>query len=486
MKRISRRTFVKGLTAGAALALPASTWARAPGANGDVRVAVVGLGGKGRQHVNIFHRLKGVRVVAVCEIDGGRLGGVMKGFKASEKPKAYVDYRKLLEDKSIDAVATATPNHWHALVTVWGVQAGKHVYVEKPVCHNIWEGRRMIELARKHNKVVQSGTQLRSDLGLSEAFAYINEGHVGKIRLSHGLCHERRSSIGKVDKPTPIPANVNYDLWCGPAPNKPLMRRRLHGDWHWMWDTGNGDLGNQGIHQMDVCRRAAGIDALAPRTISVGGRFTWNDDGQSPNTQIIFYDYDPVPILFEVTGMPSKAGTRSWPHFRGIGCGNVVHCEGGYFACGEFGGGALYDNKGKRIKQFAGRGAGDHQANFIKAVRSGKREDLNADILEGHISSALCHVGNISHRIGAETSPGEIQGKIKGDSDMTDAFERMTKHLAANQVDLSKTKATLGPALTMDVRKERFTGAHSDKANALLTRTYRKPFVVPGGEARAY
>ncbi len=341
----------------------------------------------------------------------------------------------------------------------------------------------MIEAARKHNKVVQSGTQLRSDLGLREAFTWIKAGNIGKMSLVRGLCYEHRSSIGKVSKPTPIPDYINYDLWCGPAPKKPLMRRRLHGDWHWIWDTGNGDLGNQGIHQMDVCRRAAGVHTLAPRTISVGGRFVWNDDGQSPNTQVVFFDYSPVPILFEVRGMHTAKGSRVWPHYRGVRCGNVVHCEGGYFACGEFGGGIVYDNDGKKIKDFRGRGAGDHQANFIKAVRSGKREDLNADILEGHISSALCHVGSISHRIGAETSPGRIQDELKGNSRMTDAFERMKEHLVANGVDLLKTKATLGPMLTMDIGKERFTGPHSAKANALVTKTYRKPFIVPGGEA---
>jgi len=484
MKRINRRAFIKGSVAAAAVALPASSWARVRGSNGDIRVAVAGLGGKGCQHIRIFRQLKGVRVVALCEVDGRRLGGEVNRFKARrEKVDAYVDYRKLLDDKSIDAVVTATPNHWHALVTVWACQAGKHVYVEKPVSHNIWEGQRMIQAARKHGRMVQSGTQLRSDLGLREAFAYIKEGHIGKVRLVRGLCYERRSSIGKVNGPTAAPGHVNYDLWCGPAPKKPLMRRRLHYDWHWIWDTGNGDLGNQGIHQMDVCRRVMGADTLAPRVISVGGRFAWNDDGETPNTQLIFYDYAPVPILFEVRGMPLKAGRRAWPHYRGIRCGNVIHCEGGYFACGESGGGMVYDNDGKRVKSFAGRGAGDHQANFIKAVRSGKREDLNGDILEGHLSSALCHVGSISHRIGAETPPGEIGDEIKANSGMTDAFERMKEHLVANGVDLLKTRATLGPALTMDVRKERFTGPHSASANALGTRTYRKPFVVPGGEA---
>jgi len=481
MGKMTRRSFIRRSTTvaagvGAAAALP-STWSRPLGAANDIRMAVVGLGGRGRHHVDVFKRMKGVRVVALCDPDRNRMGQAARQLKGQKVDK-YVDYRKLVEDKDIDAVCTASCNHWHAPVTVWACEAGKDVYVEKPVCHTIWEGQQMVKAARKHNRIVQSGTQLSSGEGCKEAFEYIREGHIGKIVLSRGLCYESRGSMGKVRKPTEIPGHIDYDLWCGPAPNKPLMRRRLHFDWHWIWDTGNGDLGNQGIHHMNMARLAIGEDKLAPRVISVGGRFGWDDDGQTANTQIIFYDYKPVPILFEVTQMPMKKGMRARSHYKGIRCGNVVHCEGGYYAFGEFGGGWAYDNKGKKIRQFKARGAGGHQQNFIDAVRSRKREDLAAEIADGHVSSSLCHMGNISHLLGRESAPGRIAGEMKNLQGMSDAFERFQAHLDANEIDISKEKAALGPLLTFDPDEEKFIGTRAAEANRLMTKTYRKGFVI--------
>jgi len=486
MEKITRRSFIRQSTTVAAgvsvaAALPSSTWARPAGANDDIRVAVVGLGGQGRYHIKTFKAMKGVRVVALCDPDRKRMERAAEELEGQKFDK-YTDYRKLLEDKDIDAVSTASCNHWHAPVTVWGCEAGKDVFVEKPVCHTIWEGQQMVKAARKYDRIVQSGMQLRSDRGVREAFQWLHDGNLGKMLLSRGLCYESRSSMGKVDKPTPIPDYIDYDLWCGPAPNEPLMRRRLHFDWHWIWNTGNGDLGNQGIHQMDMCRRAVRQDKLPPRVISVGGRFGWNDDGQTPNTQFVFYDYKPVPILFEVTQMPAKKGADRRSHYKGIRCGNVIHCEDGYFACGESGGGWAYDNDGKKIKQFIGDGAGEHLQNFIDAVRSHKLEDLNADVREGHLSAALCHMGNISHLLGKTSSPENIHNELKNHQDMTDAFERFQAHLDANEIDLSKEKVTLGPLLTMDPNTEEFTGPHAGGANRMLTKKYRKGFVIKGAE----
>jgi len=465
--------------AGASALLSASSWAKVAGANNDIRIAVVGVGGKGRQHVGMFSRMKGVRVVAVCDPDRQRLDQAAKPLQNAAK---YTDFRKLVENKDIDAVCTASCNHWHAPVTVWACEAGKDVYVEKPVCHTIWEGQQMVKAARKHNRIVQSGVQLSSGKGCKEGFQYIGEGHIGKIVLSRGLCIENRSSIGKVKGPTAIPDYIDYDLWCGPAPKKPLMRGRLHHDWHWIWDTGNGDLGNQGIHQMNMARLAIGENKLAPSVISVGGRFGWHDDGQTANTQIIFFDYRPVPLVFEVTGMPMKKGTRTRSHYKGIRCGNVVHCEGGYYAFGEFGGGIVYDNDGKKIKEFKARGAEGHQQNFIDAVRSRKREDLTAEIADGHVSSSLCHMANISHLLGKQAAPGRIADELKSHQGMTDAFERFGAHLDANEIDISKEKAALGPLLAFDPDKEQFTGARGDEANKLMTKKYRKGFSIADAE----
>jgi len=478
MGRITRRQFMAGsLAAGAwVLAAPCS---RVLGANGDIRVGVVGFNGQGMGHIQRFLKIPGVRVVALCDADAKV---IERGVKAlgdqGGKVETYQDVRKLLENKDIDAISTATPNHWHALITVWACQAGKDVYVEKPTSHEIWEGRKAVEAARKYDRIVQAGTQGRSNTGLREAFEWIKAGNLGKIVAARGFCYKPRGSIGKVTGPTPIPPNVDYDLWCGPAPKEPLMRKNLHYDWHWVWPTGNGDIGNQGIHEMDMCRWALGQPGLAPRVFSFGGRFAYDDDATTPNTLTAFYDYQPAPLIFEVRGLPRKTGDKGMDYYRTTQIGVVIDCEGGYFAGGQ-GGGWTYDKDAKKIKQFPATGAEKHQDNFIKAVRSRKREDLTADILEGYLSSALCHMGNIPYRLGAQHKTEEIAETIKANKIMSESFERFQAHMKNNDVDLAKTPATLGPVLEFDTAKEQFTGDLADKANELVTRKYREPFVVP-------
>ncbi len=254
------------------------------------------------------------------------------------------------------------------------------------------------------------------------------------------------------------------------------MRKRLHYDWHWVWPTGNGDLGNQGIHQMDLARWFLGEPELSPRVVSVGGRLGYEDDGTTPNTQIVFHDYKAAPLIFEVRGLPAKAGSNKMDSYHGEGIGNVVDCEGGSMVLGSgYGRVLVYDKDGKEIKTF--EGGGNHFENFIKAVRSRQRADQNAEILEGHTSSALCHTGNISYRLGKPQPPEAIHDAIKGDKDLAETLGRMEEHLAANNVDLHKSPATLGAVLNMDPKTERFIG--SQEANQLLTREYRSPFVVP-------
>lgn len=478
MKKLNRRSFIKqsAFTAAATGAYASmSTWAQVDGANNDIRIAIVGLRGKGDQHLSIFKDIKGVRIAAVCDPDTVYIDRAVKKLADNNsKVESYIDYRKLLENKDIDAVVIATPNHWHSLMGIWACQAGKDAYVEKPVSHNISEGRRLVEAARKYNRIVQTGTQSRSDNGIKEAIQHINEGNLGKILISRGFCYKRRASIGKVDGPQKIPESINYDLWTGPAPLLPLTRKSLHYDWHWVWPTGNGDVGNQGIHQMDIARWAIGSEELAPAVFSVGGRFGYDDDGETPNTQIVYLDYKPAPIIFEVQGLPLKKDMEAMDNYRGIRVGNVIQCENGYWA-----GGGIYDNDKKRIKQFGMHGAENHQANFIDAVRSRKQEDLRADILKGHISSALCHMGNISHQLGANAAPGEIIDSIKDCKQMSEAFERFKTHLDANEVNIDVTKATLGAMLTMDTKKEVFTGNHAEKANTYISREYRAPYLVP-------
>ncbi len=477
---MNRRTFLKNslLTTASLSLAPAFSRAQVAGANGDIRVAVVGFNSRGKSHIEGFRSLKGVRVVALCDVDQQVLEQAAAKLKADNTPVAtYQDIRKLLESKDIDVVSFATPNHWHALGTIWAVQAGKDVYVEKPVSHNVWEGQQMVAAARKYNRLVQAGTQTRSSYGIREAIEWLRAGNLGKIKLARSLCYKRRASIGKATEPCKIPATVDYDLWCGPAPKeKELWRKKFHYDWHWVWPTGNGDLGNQGVHQVDMARWALGYEEVSPRVFAFGGRFGYEDDGTTPNTQIAWHDYQPVPILFEVRGLPQKSGADKMDQYRGFtGISAAFECEGGFLVFPNYNSAVACDNEGKQIKKFSG--SDDHYANFIQAVRSRKQSDLNADIREGHLSAAICHTANISYQLGHGKSPGEIQDAVKSNPDVTDALGRMEAHLAANEVDLKKTPAALGPVLTMNPQTERFT--NNEAANKLLTREYRKPYVVP-------
>ena len=281
-----------------------------------------------------------------------------------------------------------------------------------------------------------------------------------------------------MDGPQPIPEHVDYDLWSGPAPIKPLLRQQFHYDWHWDYTYGNGDLGNQGIHEMDLCRWALGSDKLPPRVVSVGGRLGYDDDGNSANTQIALLGYDPVPILFEVRGLPAQAGqgNETMDRYRGVGVGVVVECEQGYFTGGR-GGGTVRDHDGNVLEEFPGDSGGGHQANFIAAVRSRDVSGLRADVKEGHLSSALCHMANMSYQLGRSADVDEIAAQLASNTLAADGLSRMLDHLSANEIDLSKTPLTLGAELNWDDHARQF--AKSDQANRLLTREYRSPYQVP-------
>ncbi len=481
--RFSRRSFLKSAAlTGAAFALPAVSWNRVRGANDALRVAVVGFKGRGGDHIRGFSSIPGVRVAALCDCDSRVLEGAVRKLKdEGQDVKAYRDVRECLEDPNIDIISTATPNHWHALITVWACQANKDVYVEKPVSHNVWEGRKAVEAARKYKRIVQTGTQCRSSNGIAEAVAWVNEGNLGRILISRGLCYKPRQSIGKVDGPRPVPEHIDYDLWCGPAPMSPLMRENLHYDWHWVWETGNGDLGNQGIHQMDIARWFLGEPELSPVVMSVGGRLGYDDDGTTPNTQIVYHGYEKAPLIFEVRGLPRDKASqtdgwgRNMDSYMDARIGVVIHCEGGHVLVPSYDSAIAFDKSGREIKRW--KGARNHYENFIHAVRSRQVEDLAADILEGHLSSALCHTGNISYRLGTGKNPDEIREKVRKYAKLEEAYDRMVEHLARNEVDLSKTPITLGMGLEMDPATERFR--NQPEADKLLTREYRKPFVVP-------
>ena len=485
MSDFSRRQFLHDSLLAAAAAttvgaaprlLAADSPAKEKGPNEKLRFAVIGVRGQGGSHIGSIlneSNRKEAEIAIICDADqqvgNERCDGIEK--KTGRRPTYVQDLRRVMDDKSINCVSIATPNHWHALAAIWAMQAGKDVYVEKPVSHNVSEGRRMVEAARKYDRMCQTGTQCRSMPGTIQAIDYIKAGKLGEVKLARGLCYKKRGSIGAKGTYEP-PKGVDYSLWCGPAPMDPLTRPKLHYDWHWVWPTGNGDLGNQGIHQMDVARWGLGLDTLPAGVIAYGGRFGYEDAGETPNTEIIVLDYGPKTLVFEVRGLKTDL-------FKGANVGVVFEGTEGYIVQDSYTNCAVFDKAGKLVTKF--EGAADHHANFIKAVRSRKKEDLTADILEGHLSSALCHVGNISYRLGQKISPSETAERLH-DVKMTDnsraTLDRTIDHLAENKVKLDgSTMFQCGEYLKLDPATESFPG--NAKANELCTREYRAPFVVP-------
>jgi predicted dehydrogenase len=421
MKRLTRRDFVAGsVAAGAALAIPL---AKVRGANDDIRVAVVGIRGRGGGLIGEFRDLEGVRVVAICDVDRSALDKRVKEFKdRNEKVTAYGDYRRMLEDQSIDIVAVATPDHWHVPIAAASVLAGKDVYVEKPVSHTIAEGRYLVDLARQHNRIVQHGTQYRSCEGAAKGIAYLKSGELGKIRMAKAINHQLRGPIGRVPD-SEVPPGVNYDLWLGPAPKRPFNRNRFHYNWHWFWDYGTGDIGNDGVHQIDVARWGLGVGM--PKAVSCSGtQLFYDDDHQTPDTQIATFEYDDVYLMFEM---------RLWTPYplEGHDNGDVFYGDNGTLSIGRKGWQVTFKNG--KAGPGGPRGPFRHAENFIKAIRSRKVSDLNADVEVGHHSAALCHMANIAMRIGRR--------------------------------------------LTFDPDRERFID--DAEANACLTKQYRRGYELP-------
>ena len=396
------------------------------GPNDTLRVAVCGVHGRGMDHVAGWSHQKDVRITAICDVD---LNATVRARKAIAErygpvPPVVQDIRRLLDDKSIDAISIATPNHWHALAAIWACQAGKDVYVEKPVSHNVSEGRRIVEAARRYDRVVQTGTQCRSHQGIQDAVALLRSGKLGQIYMAKGLCYKPRGSIGH--KPDgPVPEKVDYDLWLGPAPKRTFNPNRFHYNWHWNWDYGNGDLGNQGIHQMDLARWGLGKNEFPKAVMASGGRFGYSDDGQTPNTLHVGFEFDDCELQFEVRGLPTNAESQ-------VKIGDIFYGTEGILAITSYEAWQVF--YGPKLEPGpSGKAGGDHYANFVKAVKSRDHKLLNADIEEGHLSSAYCHLGNIAYRLGRK--------------------------------------------LHINPSTESFV--NDSEADAMLTREYRAPFVVP-------
>lgn len=491
---LSRRYFLQAAAAVAGGStinqqiLRAAEPALSKSANDKLGVAMIGTGGRGGEHLNQLSSRSDAEVLYLCDVDLQNAGAKVKAVEAKQgrAPQILQDFRKALEDPNVDVISTATPNHWHSLISILAMQAGKHVYVEKPVSHNVWEGRQMVGWARQLNKICQAGTQSRSSPSLQEAVKYVQSGKLGKIQYAIGTCYKPRKSIGKLDKPLQIPESVDYDLWCGPAAKVDLYRPRFHYDWHWDFNTGNGDMGNQGIHQMDIARWFLGESALSPRVMSIGGRLGYDDAGNTPNTQIAYHAYEKAPLIFETRGLPQK--NLDWgtgmDNYRGSQVGVIIQCENGYLVVPNYTLARVFTPDGEKIQEWKSEGDANrrHFDNFFNAVRSGKHTDLTGDILEGHISSALCHTGAISHLLGKPQTAAEIEKQVASIPLWADSYKRMAEHLAANGIDITDPKLSVGPWLEMDPVQEKFIT--SDPANKLLTRDYRAGYVVPAAPAR--
>ena len=457
---VTRREFLK--SGSGAAALGGITFLARPervfGANDRVRIAVVGLRGQGWSHVEEYKKIPNVEVVAFCDVDENVLRKRLADAEklGIPKPATFIDLRRLLEDKSVDAVSIATPNHWHSLQGIWACQAGKDVYVEKPMSHGWWEGSQLVKAVRKHDRIVQHGTNSRSGIAIIEAMQKMRDGLIGDVYLSRGLCYKWRKTIGKA-KAEPVPAGVDYDLWTGPAPMKPFTMNRFHYNWHWIWDTGNGDFGNQGIHELDIARWGLGV-TYPSRVAAVGGHVMFDDDQETPNELNVAYEFD-MPdgkrrlLEFEVRhwianheaeigtptfgsgGVPDALGNtaemkgRKGPQNT---VGNIFYGSKGYLAIDNNDSYRTWLGESQEPGPH-GKAEGNNWVNFIDCVRSRKKEKLNAPIEEGHISCTLLHLGNVSYR--------------------------------------------LGRSLKFDPQKQAVIG--DEEANQMLRGTFRAPYVVP-------
>ena len=447
MPEHSRRTFFSFATA----AVAAST-TRLRGADDKVNVAVVGLGGRGQAHMSEYGKLPGARIVAVCDVNQAALerGQAKVKKETGEEPKAYKDMRQVFDDKTVQAVSMPVPNHWHALATIWACQAGKDVYIEKPACHNPYEGGKMIEAARKYGRMVQIGSQSRSMTHKIKAMQLLHDGVIGKVYLAKGLCYKWRPTIGhKADEPTPL--GLDWDKFLGPAPMRPYNELRFRYNWHWFWDTGNGDIGNQGIHEMDIARWGLGKPGLPKSVVSTGGKMVFDDDQETPNTQIATFDYGDAQLMFEVRGLPTgpegavvpggggRRGGGAAPdpaaaaNAGGRGCqiGDLFYGSEGWMCVDGTGFQVYKGQRSEKVMDEKHDPLGDtapHMENFLSCVRSRKQEDLHADVAIGVMSANLVHLANASYRVKRELKYDEAAHKFVNDKE-ADAY--LTRHYRA-------------------------------------------------------
>lgn len=428
MSNLSRRSFFQG-------AVLAASATRVLGANDRINLGIVGIGGRGNAHLGTYVTISECQIAGLCDVNqAARERAQARLMKANAaKAKEYADMREMFADKDIDAVSIATPNHWHALSAIWAAEAGKDVYVEKPASHNVHESWRMVEVARKTNRMMQVGSQSRSTPHKIKAMQLLHQGEIGQVYLAKALCFKRRKSIGKTPV-EPVPPGLDWEKFLGPAQMKPYTKNQFAYNWHWFWDTGNGDIGNQGVHEMDIARWGLGEVAMPKTVTSSGGKYVYDDDQQTPNTQYATLDYGGKEIQFEVrglltgpeAGLPVRGGNTVGNLF--LGSEGWMWVDGSRFQ--------VYKGEDNKLvmeeKGSDNAGTALHMKNFLAACRSRNHKDLTAEIEIGALSATLCHLSNIAYRTGKK--------------------------------------------LAWDDARKRFVNAPD--ADKLLTRDYRKPYVV--------
>lgn len=484
MSHFSRRKFLGStaalsLAGAGALALPRRS--RAQSANDTINVGLIGAGWRGGQLLDEILPIAGVSIVALCDPDSARAAEAAKKLPDA---KIYTDMRELLDDDDIDAVVIATCNHWHCLAAYWALQAGKDVYVEKPLSHTLWEGRRLLHEAGKTDRIIQVGTQQRSDPLQTELKKYLHEekalGPIKSVVVAR-FGTGNRQSIGKGDSPMSPPTTLDYNLWLGPAQDEPIFRtNEFHYSWHWVWNTGDGECGNWGVHLLDDLVNVVFQDKhkLPSRICAGGGRVVWNDAGQTPNLQLAYLEAGDIPVMFALSNLPAAPGGTAALKYAGVETGYVIHCEGGSYRGGR-GGGASFDAGGKEIKKFRGDSGAGHLKNFFAAVHSRDAKSLNCPLALGHSGAGWAHVINAATRAAKTpglTPPDERIAKTFGHDEL---HQVIGGHLKAHSLEGSDQLHT-SPLLEIDVEAEKFTGEGADAANMFLDRpNYRGKFTIP-------
>jgi len=424
--------------------------------------------------MKVFSKLENVNILAVCDADTERMD---RADEIAPKAKKIQDYRKVLEMNDLDAVVLTTPNHWHSPMAITAMQAGKHVYVEKPVSHGIWEGRKMVEAQEKYGMVVQAGTQQLSCPAVIECGEDIRSGKYGKVLWAHCFKINSRNSVGLRSKPMQIPDTIDYNLWAGPAPMDPIYRDKFHYDWHWDLRWGDGEMGNWAVHYTSDLCQMLGIDQLPESVVSSGGRFLWDDAADAPNMLFSAMQYKGMPLTVEIRNLRRAKGSKALPAYMDRRDGNIIMCEKGLIKLAR-GGGKAYTPDGKEtIKNYSGNAGRGHQQNFIDAVRANKHSMLAAPIEGCHVSSGICHLANVSYKMGQQSSLDEVISRMSDYEDIRQTTKAQLRNLKDNEVDWNDL--LLGPKLSFDPKAEAFVGEHSKGANQLLRYKMRAEFAVP-------